>query len=200
MTTRKKSTFILYILLLITNIIWARESDTTIHKVRDYYIGINVPFQGLGFYKDPNDKILIWNLTPFSFELPITKELGFRFSIYSVFSTPKPKQIKEFELNFEIPYYFKRKRTCDGLFGFYLGPVIMFQLNDQDTDANLGGPGITLGYKGQLNSKLWYRIGIYTAYHRYLWGPKDELLKITNGSNSGGLFMGLTLFELGIKL
>jgi hypothetical protein len=195
----KVSPFLACLLVLITNLIWAQELDDVNKKSRPVYIGVSIPFQGVGFYKVQDDKVLVWNITPLSFELPINQKLGIRFSAYTVFSTPKPKRIQEFELNFEMPHYFKGKKKPSGLYGFYLGPVIMLQINDQDSGANLGGPGITLGYRAQFNSKLWYRTGVFAAYHRYLWGPKVNLHKITNGSNSAGLFIGLTLLEVGMK-
>lgn len=177
----------------------SQESDTMSQKIKRFYIGLNIPFQGVGFYKVPVNKVMVWNLTPFSFEAALSKQTGIRFSVYTVFTTPQPKRIQEFEFNIELPYYFKRN-TKDYLCGIYLGPVLMLQANDQDSGANLGGPGLTSGYKGRMGKHMWFRTGLYAAYHHYLWGPREDPLKITKGSKSGGLFMGLTLFELGWAL
>lgn len=167
-----------------------------IENSRDWYIGLSVPFQGYGFYENKDNSVSVWNLTPLSLETEMNPDWGLRWSIYTVYSIPKPKRIGEFEFNVELPYYFVKSEKLT-LSGFYFGPMLMLQYHDQDSRASLGGPGITIGYRGILSENYWYRIGSYFAYHRYLFGPKDKLHKITEGSDSGGLFMGLTIFEVG---
>ncbi len=162
----------------------------------DWYVGVAVPFQGVGIYETQDQKVLVWNLTPFSIERPIKSSWGGRFSVYTVYSTPKPKRIQEFEFNLEFPFYFGND-TRETLLGWYVGPMAMVQFQDQDSDATLGGPGVTVGYRGQLTQQLWFRIGSYFAYHTHLFGPTEKLREITGGSTSGGLFMGLTMFEVG---
>jgi hypothetical protein len=172
-------------------------STTNSHPV---YLGFSVPFQGVGFYKLPSNKVNVWNLSPLSVEFGLWAQNALRLSVYTVYSSPAPKRMGEFEINLEFPHFFGNSRSPGPLFGLYAGPMLMVQLHDQDSEASLGGPGVCLGYKGHLGKRWWYRTGFYAAYHHYLWGPQRELLAITGGSKSGGLFMGLTIFEIGITL
>jgi len=164
---------------------------------KELYVGIAVPFQGFGFYEDPEQGVAVWNLTPLSLETGLSNNWGFRFSVYTVYSTPQPEKVREFEFNFEFSRYLKYKSSQLDLSGLYVGPMFMVQYMDQDTGATLGGPGVTAGYRGIFSGDYWFRIGSYFAYHQYLSGPKEKLREIVGDSLSGGLFMGNTFFEIG---
>ena len=178
----------------------ASETDSLKRVSGGNYIGLAVPFQGIGKYKEADRKIVVWNLTPLSYEREVGKRTGLRFYVYTVYSHPEPRRIGEFEVNLEANIYPQKRNRPEGLFGFYFGPVLMMQLNDQDTKANLGGAGISVGYKGKLSELVWFRSGLYAAGHRYIWGPKEELQDMLNGKLNAGLFTGLTLFEVGIQI
>jgi len=192
--------FVIFIMVIFNiDIIHSEEIKSKYNNnlKKNWFIGVSIPFQGFGIYENPENSVLVWNLTPISFERAFNNFSTTRLSVYTVYSTPVPMQIKEFELNLEFPFYFFQSKKMVPT-GVYLGPVFMLQLFDQDTGASLGGAGITLGYKGAFTSDIWYRTGLYAAYHTYVFGPKEKLRNLVGPGLSGGLFMGLTIFEIGL--